>query len=266
LGEDKTKLSKRHGDNSVTRFKKEGYLPGAIVNFLALLGWNPGDEREIFSLQGLVKEFSLDRVQRGNAVFNLQRLDWINGFYLRQKDKKTLAKLALPYLKEAGLLEVNGNGETKFSLKIQKSQPYTIKETGEGISLEFLGEVVALYQERFKKLSEIAELADFFFKKDLNYDKELLRWKGMEDQEIAESLEKSHELLLSLKEGNWNKEKIEQVLLNETEAMGDKGKLLWPLRVALTGKKASAGPFEVASVLSKEKSLLRIEQAVAKLK
>ncbi|MCH7828517.1 glutamate--tRNA ligase [Patescibacteria group bacterium] len=265
LGEDKTKLSKRHGDNSVTRFRKEGYLPEAIVNFLALLGWNPGDEREIFSLQGLVKEFSLDRVQKGNAVFNLQRLDWINGFYLRQKDKKTLVKLAIPYLKEAGLLEVNGNGEQKkFSLRMQKSHPYAVKETGEGIGPEFLGEVVNLYQERLKKLSEIAELADFFFKKELNYEKELLRWKNMEEQEIAESLEKSHELLLGLKEGDWNKEKIEQILLKEAEA-GGKGKLLWPLRVALTGKKASAGPFEVASVLGKEKTLQRIKQAMAKL-
>ena len=265
LGEDKTKLSKRHGDNSTTRFKKEGYLPEAIVNFLALLGWNPGDEREIFSLKGLIKEFSLDRVQKGNAVFNLQRLDWINGYYLRQKDTLTLTKLILPYLKEAGLLEVNGNGEQKeFSLKMQKSHPYTIKETGEGIELESLSKIVALYQERLKKLSEVAELADFFFKKELRYEKELLSWKEMGEQEIAESLEKSHRLLSNIKEGDWSKEKIEQVLLEEVET-GDKGKLLWPLRVALTGKKASAGPFEVASILGSKKTLQRIKEAAAKL-
>ena len=272
LGEDRTKLSKRHGDNSVTRFKKEGYLPEAIVNFLALLGWNPGDEREIFALQGLLKEFSLNRVQKGNAVFNLQRLDWINGYYLRNMDKMILAKMAIPYLKETGLLEQNGNGEQKkFFLRMQKSHPYAVTETGEGIGLEFLGEVVALYQERLKKLSEIAELADFFFKKELSYQKEFLRWKQMEDTEIAESLKKSGELLSHIKEEEWNKEMIEQVLLKEAEAMGlpaqagDKGKLLWPLRVALTGKKASAGPFEVAAVLGKEKTLLRIEQAMTKL-
>jgi len=266
LAEDKTKLSKRHGDNSVTRFRKEGYLPEAIVNFLVLLGWNPGDEREIFSLEGLVKEFSLDRVQKGNAIFNLQRLDWINGFYIRQKDKKTLAKLAIPYLKEAGLLEANGNGEQKkFFLQVQKSYPYTIKETGEGISLDFLADVVALYQERLKKLSEIAELADFFFKNKLQYEKELLRWKGMEEQEIKESLVKTGELLSGIAENSWSKEELETILLKEVEAMGDKGKLLWPLRVALTGKKASAGPFEVAAALGKEKTLLRIEQAGAKL-
>ncbi|MCH8244694.1 glutamate--tRNA ligase [Patescibacteria group bacterium] len=265
LGEDKTKLSKRHGDNSTSRFRKEGYLPEAIVNFLALLGWNPGDDREIFSLKGLIKEFSLDRVQKGNAVFNLQRLDWINGYYLRQKDTLTLTKLILPYLKEAGLLEVNGNGEQKeFSLKMQKSHPYTIKETGEGIDLESLSKIVALYQERLKKLSEVAELADFFFKKELRYEKELLSWKEMGEQEIAESLEKSHRLLSNIKEGDWNKEKIEQVLLEEVET-GDKGKLLWPLRVALTGKKASAGPFEVALILGSKKTLQRIKEAAAKL-
>jgi len=266
LGEDRTKLSKRHGDNSVTRFKKEGYLPEAIVNFLVLLGWNPGDEREIFSLKGLVKEFSLDRVQKGNAVFNLQRLDWINGFYLRQKDKKTLAKLAIPYLKEAGLLVKNEHGEQKkFFLRMQKPHPYTAKETGEGIGLDFLGEVVVLYQERLKKLSEIAKLADFFFKKELSYEKELLSWKGMGEQEIKESLGKTKGLLSKVAENNWGKEKLEEVLMKEAEAMGDRGKLLWPLRVALTGKKASAGPFEVALVLGKEKVLQRIEQAKTKL-
>jgi len=267
LGPDKTKLSKRHGNNSVTRFRKEGYLPEAIVNFLALLGWNPGDEREIFSLEDLVKEFSLERVQKGNAVFNVQRLDWINGYYLRHMDKKELAKLAIPYLKKAGLLEVNGNGEQqKFSLKIQKSHPYTAKETGEGISMDFIAEVVALYQERLKKLSEIAELADFCFKKELRYQPELLSWKGMGTQEITESLKKSQKLLSGLKEEDWSKETIERLLMKEAEAMEDRGKLLWPLRVALTGKKASAGPFEVAAVLGKEKTLLRTEQATAKLK
>ena len=147
---------------------------------------------------------------------------------------------------------------------MQKSHPYTIKETGEGIDLETLSEIVALYQERLKKLSEVGELADFFFKKELRYEKELLRWKEMGEQEIAESLEKSHKLLFNLKEEDWNKEKIEQVLLEEIKT-GDKGKLLWPLRVALTGKKASAGPFEVASILGSKKTLQRIEQAKTKL-
>lgn len=266
LGEDKTKLSKRHGDNSVTRFRKEGYLPEAMVNFLALLGWNPGDEREVFTLQGLISEFSLERVQKGNAVFSLQRLDWINGYYIRQKDAKTLAKLTLPYLKEAGLLETNGNGEQKgFSLKLQKANPYTVKETGEGVSLEFLSEVVALHQERLKKLSEIAQVADFFFKKDLDYAKDILPWKGMSDREVGESLNKAKELLLGFKEQDWTKEKLEKVLLKEAEATGDKGRLLWPLRVALTGRKASAGPFEVASILGGEKTFLRIDQAIAKV-
>jgi nondiscriminating glutamyl-tRNA synthetase len=265
LAPDKTKLSKRHGDNSVTRYKKEGYLPEAIINFLALLGWNPGDEREIFSLEGLVKEFSLQRVQKGNAMFNIQRLDWINGYYLRQKNTKELAQLAIPYLKEAGLLEANGNGkDAKFSLKLQKANPYTAKETGEGISLQYIANVMALYQERLKKLSEIAELADFCFKKELHYEPQLLSWKDMGQHEIKESLEKSHALLSGFAQDNWSKEAIEGLLMKQAEAT-DRGKLLWPLRVALTGKRASAGPFEVAFVLGKEKSIERIEAAIAKL-
>ncbi|MDA1337717.1 MAG: glutamate--tRNA ligase [bacterium] len=264
LAEDRTKLSKRHGDNSVTKFREEGYLPEAIVNFLVLLGWNPGGEKEIFTLKELIAEFSLDRVHKGGAVFNLQRLDWINGFYIRQKNTKELAEMIVPYLKEAGLLSQNGE-EKEFHLHIQKSQPYTIQETGEGVSLDFLADVVALYQERLKKLSEITQLADFFFTKELEYEKELLSWKGAENTAIIASLGRSQEVLSSLKEGEWKKEKIEEMLLLEAEAAGDRGSLLWPLRVSLTGKKASAGPFEVAAVLGKEKTLARITQAQEKL-
>jgi len=261
LGEDKTKLSKRHGDNSVTRFRKEGYLPEAIINFLALLGWNPGDEREVFSLDSLVQEFSLERVQKGNAIFNTQRLDWINSYYMKQKSGKELAELAVPYLKEAGLLEKNGN-QNGFKLQMQKAHPYYAKETGEGISLEFLSNVVSLYQERLKKLSEIAEVADFFFVKELRYDAELLSWKGMNNEEVGESLKKSQDILSGVSDNDWTKEKLEEIMLKEAE---DKGRLLWPLRVAVTGKKASAGPFEVAFVLGKERTLERIKQAIEKV-
>ncbi|MCH8048909.1 hypothetical protein IIC44_02325 [Patescibacteria group bacterium] len=126
-------------------------------------------------------------------------------------------------------------------------------------------DIVALYQERLKKLSEIVELTDFFFIKELTYEKELLSWKGMGEQEIIESLGKTEKLLYEIKENDWKKEELEKILIKEAEAMGDKGKLLWPLRVALTGKKSSAGPFDVAFVLKKEKVLQRIEQAKKKL-
>ncbi len=229
LAQDRTKLSKRHGDNSVARFRKEGYLPEAIVNFLVLLGWNPGDEREIFSLDSLVKEFSLEKIQKGGAVFNPRRLDWINGAYIRQKSPKELAKLCKPYLPKA--------------------------------KLENIEKIVVLYQERLKKLSEVTELTDFFFKEKLEYPKELLKWKEASDNDIKTSLEKLETMLSEIEKTKWIKEHLQEILLKEAEKTGDRGYLLWPLRAALTGKQASAGPFEVAEVLGKDKTLARIRDA-----
>ncbi|MBI2113136.1 MAG: glutamate--tRNA ligase [Candidatus Wildermuthbacteria bacterium] len=233
LAEDRSKLSKRHGDNSVTRFRNEGYLPEAIINFLVLLGWNPGDNREVFSLEELVKEFSLERVQKAGAIFNLKRLDWINGFYIRKLPIDKLAELCLPYLKNA-----------------EQEVPF-----------QTLQEIAALHQERLKKLSEIAEVADFFFKKELQYPKSMLLWKQYTKEDTAKSLNTLEVTLSALEEKEWNREKLSEVLLQKAEEVGDKGYLLWPMRVALTGKQASAGPFEVAAILGKEKTLQRISKA-----
>jgi len=105
LGPDRSKLSKRHGAGAIFEYKKAGYLPEAMVNFMAFLGWNPGEEREIYSLPSLIKEFSLERVQKGGAIFNIKRLDFLNGFYIRQRSVEKLTELCLPYLIESGLIE-----------------------------------------------------------------------------------------------------------------------------------------------------------------
>jgi nondiscriminating glutamyl-tRNA synthetase len=244
------------------------------VNFMGFLGWNPGDEREIYSLASLVKEFSLERVQRSGAVFNLKRLDFLNGFYIRQKSIERLTELSLPFLVEAGLIEEKrGNPgspkkvEKTEKLEIFEKEPaeYKIKETGEEISFETLKEIVSLYQERLKKISEIVELADFFFKRNLEYDKDLLKWKEMSDKEIKEVLDLLLKILSKVKEGDWNRENLENTLLKEAEKKDDRGEVLWPLRVALTGKEASAGPFEIIGILGKEKTISRLKEAKEKL-
>jgi len=242
LGSDRAKMSKRESATAVSEYRKEGYLPESLVNFMAFLGWNPGDEREIYSLASLVKEFSLEKVQKGGAVFNLKRLDFLNGFYIRQKSIEKLTQLCFPYLKEAGLAKEEG----ALSGDISK--------------------MVSLYQERLKKLSEIVELTDFFFKEKLDYDKDLLKWKKMSDKEVKENLDKSEKILSKMKEEEWNKENLENLLLKEAEKERNRGELLWPLRVALTGKEASAGPFEVAEVLGKEKTLKRLKEAKEKVR
>jgi len=265
LGPDKTKLSKRHGAKSVLEYKKDGYLVPAIINFLAFLGWSPKTNKEIFSLPSLIQEFSLEGMQKSAAVFNFQKLDWINGFYIRQKSKEKLTELCFPYLIEANLIETHFETEQcPFACNIELlAQKFRAKETKEEFSFERLVNIVELYHERLKKLSEISELVDFFFKKKLIYSKELLIWKNAEEKEIKQTLDKLKKTLGKIKKENWERKNLEQVLLKLAGEIGerDRGKLLWPLRVALTGKKASAGPFEIAEILGKEKTLERIEQA-----
>lgn len=258
LGEDRTKLSKRREGNSVIRFKRQGYLPEAAVNFLALLGWNPGDDREIFSLSLLEKEFSMERVQKGAAVFNIQRLDWLNGFYIRQKSPKKLTELCIPFLVNAKLLSDNRNGAAK--LKKRQKSSYTVLATKESMGIETIQKIVSLYQERLKKLSDIAEFTEFFFTKGLTYPKELLYWKKASDNDTKDALGQLEELVKSIDEKNWTKKELEKVIFAKINK-GDRGVLLWPLRAALTGKRASAGPFDIAGLFGKKQTLKRIQYA-----
>jgi len=272
LAPDRSKMSKRFGAVSVTEYRKEGYLPETLINFMAFLGWNPGTEREIYSLPSLVKDFSLENCQRSGAVFNVKRLDWINGFYIRQRSTEKLTELCLPYFIEAGFIEETENNQnnhgstsnpgTPEELKLfkEKKRKFKIKETKKIVDIDWLTKIVVIYQERLKKLSEIVELTDFFFKDKLEYPKELLQWKEMSVQELKESLNKITDLLDEIEDDEFNKENLELKIMAEAEKTGDRGRLLWPLRVALTGTKASAGPLEIAEILGKEKTLKRIKE------
>ena len=279
LAPDRTKLSKRHGATSIKDFKKAGYLPEALVNFIAFLGWNPGTEREIYSMASLIKEFSLERVRKAGAVFNKKRLDFLNGFYIRQKPIKELTENCLPYLIKEGLIKPVFEEKEKppaltgyFGKEIV--QNYIIVETDEKISFDYLQKIVSIYQERLKKLSEISELTDFFFKEKLNYAKELLRWEEQTDADVFKALDKLEKILSEIEQSEWTKENLERILTKEAEEFTsrvgeltsqtqrvNRGYLLWPLRVALTGKEASAGPFEIAEILGKQKTLKRIKEA-----
>lgn len=252
LGPDKTKLSKRHGDNSVTKYRKEGYLPEAIVNFLALLGWNPGGERELYTLEELTQAFSMDRVQKGGAIFNITRLEFINGHYIRQKPLPEITDLCLPYLVESNLIE-------------QKNGAIYEKATQEIIDRKTIEKIVGLYKERLKVLCDISQYTDFFFAENAEYDKELLKWKDASDEKLRDVLGRAGETLSKIPEGEWEKAKLSAALMKEADKEANRGYFLWPLRAALTGKKASAGPFEIAEILGKSKTLRRIEAAKMKL-
>lgn len=242
LGSDRSKISKRHGATSIAEYRERGYLPEALFNFIALLGWNPGDDREIFSQKELKNQFSLARVQKSGAVFDIQKLDWMNGEYIRSTPLAVLTKLAAPFLEKSGLL--------RFSTP----NPHLSKD-------EYIERVVALEQPRLKKLSEIAERVEFFFKEP-RYDADLLRWKKMTNEEIHASLESSERLIADI--SKFDLQNIEKAFLEDI-GDGDKGARLWPLRAALSGKKASPGPFEIMATLGKEESLRRIQSALGKL-
>jgi len=224
---DRSKLSKRQTDVFFNYYKDTGYLPEAIINFLALLGWNPGTTKEIFSLEELIEEFSIDRVQKAGAVFNISRLDWLNGFYIRKMDLDKLTKLCLPYLPQA--------------------------------DFEYLKRVVSLEQERLKKLSEITQLTEFFFKDRLDFQPELLIWKKMTLEQVKTNLDIVYNILY--KTDKFDKKTLEVILAPIAQKHGS-GEVLWPLRACLSGQKASPGPYEIAEVLGKAKALKRIKQAI----
>jgi len=273
LAPDRSKLSKRHGATSVEEYRDDGYLPEALVNFIAFLGWNPGNEREIYNIPSLIKEFLLEKCQKSGAIFNVKKLDFLNGFYLRQKTADKVTELCVPYLAKSGLIEEldgePGPEDPNVLVLRSKGKPFfKIKETDEIISFERLSKIISLYQERLKKLSEITELTDFFFRKNLAYEKPLLSWKGESGEGIKNGLRFAVETITEISEDDWNKDYLQDNILIAAEKFckdngKDRGYVLWPMRAALSGKQASAGPFEIAEILGKQKTLERLEAALA---
>lgn len=240
LSTDKKKLSKRMGDVAVEDYVKNGYLKEAIINFVAFLGWNPGEgsTQEIFSMEELIEKFDLAKVHKAGAVFDLNKLDWLNAQYIKKLTLDELYQKSLEYFAQKDFF--NSASEEK------KSE-------------EFLKKVLTVEQERLVKLSEVGENNQFFFT-DIEYDKEMLRWKGMDDDSLKASLEKSKQVLEGISETEWETKNLEEKLF--AAARDKKGDLLWPLRVALSGAQKSPSPMELAWVLGKFESLKRLEKAI----
>ena len=238
LTQDRTKLSKRkHGEKvSVTFYRNAGYLPEAVVNFLALIGWNPGDEREIFSKEELIKEFSLERIQKSAGIFNVERLDWYNKEYIKKLSPKDLE------------IRVSDELGTQDEIFIKKITPIVI--------------------DRINKFSDIKKIKkeelSFFFNEP-EYAKEMLLWKKDPDMEKTKKhLQEVVKLVSLLSENKFNQDKIKETVWNYAEKEG-KGNVLWPMRVALTGMEKSPDPFAVAGVLGKEKTIKRLIYAIEKI-
>lgn len=242
LGPDKSKLSKRHGAVSVNDYRQMGYLPQALVNFIALLGWNPGTNQEIFSLKELIKEFNLDKVGKSGAVFNIEKLDWLNGHYIRQLSLDELTEYIVPFLIKYKLIEKDNYNP------------------------EYIKKILALEQPRLKKLDEIGGSAAYFFRIP-KYNPNLLIWRDMMFKDVIISLKISRDALMEINDENFTLKNLENILLQEAARAKnkDRGRLLWPLRVTLTGLETSPSPFEILEILGKKESLKRIDVALENL-
>jgi len=237
LGKDKSKLSKRHGATSLDEFKSQGYLKDAIINQLAFLGWNPGDEREIFSLKELIAEFDLKKVSKGGAVFNEEKLDWFN--------KEWISKMP------------DSEFEEILEKELEKFSP----------SKEFISKIILVIKERISKLDEIKKMIsegelDFYFETP-DCDVAKINFKDTPNEKTIELLNSVKDLISNVSQ----KDSVEDIKSKvwDFATKEGRGQVLSPLRYSLSGRDRSPDPFTLISILGKEESFKRIDLSIEKL-
>jgi len=264
LGPDRSKLSKRHGATSVTWYREHGYLPEAMVNFLALLGWSLDDHTELLSREELIRNFSLERIGKTGAIFSLDKLLWMNGVYIRSLSPEDLMERVMPSLDK-----------------------WLAPEVKRPLDKGYVRQIIPLIQERLKTLDEIADLTKFFFLDEVTYeyahpeeaarvkegepypDFDKFRYtfpipKDMTPGSTLRGLEVARQRLDEV--GEWNTESLEGVLRPLAAELGLKtGQFFGLLRVATTGRTAAPPLFQTIAVLGRERCLRRIEAALKKL-
>jgi glutamyl-tRNA synthetase len=235
LGEDGARLSKRHGATAVKEYRDLGYLPEALINFIALLGWAPGEDREVVSREEMIRCFTLERVGSTSARFNKTKLDWMNSLYIRQTPTEELVKELRPFLRHEGV-------------------------DAERLESGALKGIIELYKERFKTLKDFFLQTSFFFTEEVEYQPEAVE-KFLKREDLMGLLQEVYDELSGLK--TFTKETLEGGLrgLVERKQIGF-GKLAQPLRVAITGRTVSAGLFETMELLGREKTLKRLSHCL----
>ncbi|OGD68989.1 glutamate--tRNA ligase [Candidatus Campbellbacteria bacterium RIFCSPLOWO2_01_FULL_34_15] len=242
LAPDRSKLSKRHGAVSIREYRKMGYLPEAMINYLMLLGWNPGTDKEIFSLGELIEEFDLTKIQKGGAIFDLVKLDWFNKEYIKKMSEQSFKEKVLEFLPE----------------KLKDMREY---------SDEILTKMLPVIKERINKFSDLKEMfeggeLEYYFKNP-EYNGENLLWKDAQKQETIEHLNKIISVIDNI--DNFQSDEIKTSLWDYATEKG-RGNVLWPMRFALSGKDKSPDPFTLSEILGKQKTIERLKIALDKLK
>ncbi len=234
LGADKKRLSKRHGATSVMEYKRLGYLPDAIVNFLALLGWSPGDDRELMSRDELKGAFTLEGISGGNAVFNSEKLDWINGQYIARLSTDELAVQVAPLLREAGLWEPEPTTERR----------------------DWLLRVLELLRPRAKRLTDFVEQARPFLVDTVEYEPDAVA-KHLDVVGLHDHMQAVVSVLRAARP--FDESHVEAAVRGVASERGIKaGGLIHAIRVAVTGRSTSPGLFEVLALLGRERTLARL--------
>jgi len=237
LGPDRSKLSKRHGATSVTEYRDEGYLPEALVNFIALLGWSPGDDREVLSRQELVEAFSLEAIGKSGPVFDVEKLKWMNGVYLREMPADAYVRAAKPFIE---------------------------RFCGSDATEDYMAKLVVLEQERARTLGELPELTEFFFRDPEVYDEKGER-KWFRREGAVELLAAIHDVLANLEQ--FEESSIEAAVRGVGESLELKaGPVIHTTRLATTGRTKGPGLFELLAVLGQERVMRRLERAQAYVK
>ena len=237
LNPDRSKLSKRQGDVAVEDYRQKGYLKEALLNFVALLGWNAGDDKEFYTLEELIASFSLERVNKSGAVFDIEKLNWLNAEHLRKKSANEIIKL----LREEIELSKYKNGN---------------------YSDEYLSQVINAMIERVSFVKEILENGFYFFEEPTDYDENTVKKRWKEDSAVY--LEKLIEEFSKL--NNATKEDFEITLKRTAEELNvGLGKLIHPVRLAVSGVGGGPGVFDILNIIGKEKTIKRIEVAISKL-
>ncbi len=235
------KLGKRDGAKDILEYRNEGYLPEAMLNFLALIGWNPGTEQEIFTMEELIQAFDINKIQKAGGAFNEDKLDWMNKEHLKKIGEDVVVQEVFSRLEKQGL-----TGEQNFVKKVSKIIFEHISKWGDIDTMAGAGEL------------------SFYFNTP-EYDASLLSWKGDAIENSKKHLEWVKEKLSSSSENDFDNADTTKSLVFDYATEQGRGNVLWPLRVALSGREKSPDPFTLLYVFGKEESLKRIDNALSKI-
>ena len=256
LGEDRSRMSKRHGATSIREYLEAGYLSEALVNYLALLGWSPGNNQELIAREELIKKFDLKRVLKTGAVFAKEKLEWMNGQYIRKVDIPTLTDKLIPYLEARGYWD---KAETATTLSGHAARGSGWPRSGQDRA--WLERLVLLFQERIFTLAQFPDLAQFFFEEKIEYNQEVIN-EFMKDPKLKNAFKSYAAMLEGLDDfGTKNIEEKSRALMKELGMTGKE--FIHPCRVAVTGRSVSPGFFDTIALLGKKKAVERLRNASA---